>query len=63
MAQRGQLFPGAVNDAQQVMQHCAERRILLRYFGGDLADCVRISVGSVAENDALLRTLAELEES
>jgi len=59
----GNFFLVQVADAQQVMQHCAERRILLRYFGGDLADCVRISVGSPAENDALLRTLAELEES
>jgi len=59
----GNFFLVQVADAQRVMQHCAKRRILLRYFGGDLADCVRISVGSVAENDALLRTLAELEES
>ena len=59
----GNFFLVQVADAQRVMQHCAERRILLRYFGGDLADCVRISVGSVVENDALLRTLATLEES
>ena len=59
----GNFFLVQVADAQRVMQHCAERRILLRYFGGDLADCVRISVGSVAENDALLRALATLEES
>lgn len=59
----GNFFLVQVTDAQRVMQHCAEHKILLRYFGGDLADCVRISVGSVAENDALLRTLAMLEES
>ena len=59
----GNFFLVQVADAQRVMQHCAARRILLRHFGGDLADCVRISVGSVAENDELLRTLATLEES
>jgi histidinol-phosphate aminotransferase len=59
----GNFFLVQVANAQQVMQHCAERRILLRYFGGNLADCVRISVGSVTENDALLGALAELEES
>ena len=35
--------------------------ILLRYFGGDLADCIRISVGTPDENRALLDTLAQLE--
>ena len=59
----GNFFLVQVDDAQRVMQHCAERRILLRYFGGDLADCIRISVGSAAENDELLRTLATLQES
>ena len=59
----GNFFLVQVQDAQRVTQHCAERRILLRYFGGDLADCIRISVGSVSENDELLRTLAMLEGS
>ena len=59
----GNFFLVQVDDAQRIMQHCAERRILLRYFGGDLADCIRISVGSAAENDELLRTLAMLEGS
>jgi len=33
---------------------------LLRYFGGDLSDCVRVTVGTHAENDRLLQTFTKL---
>ena len=38
-------------------------KVLLRYFGGPLADCIRISVGTRAENDRLLQTFAAVEGS
>jgi histidinol-phosphate aminotransferase len=40
-----------------IMAHCAEHKVLLRHFGGDLDDCIRITIGSPADNDALLRAL------
>jgi histidinol-phosphate aminotransferase len=50
-----------VRDAAGMMQHCREDRLLLRYFGGELADCVRISIGSKDENDFLLASLSRME--
>ncbi len=50
-----------VTDAPALMAHCAENQVLLRYFGGQLADCVRISIGSAAENDRLLDVFASME--
>ena len=50
-----------VVDAPRIMRHCAARRVLLRHFGGDLDDCIRISVGSPDENDQLLRALDAIE--
>lgn len=52
-----------VNDAGRVLQRCQEHRVLLRYFGGELASCIRISVGTETENDTLLRALETLEEA
>lgn len=49
-----------VDDAAKLMQQTADDRVLLRYFGGDLEDCVRISVGTPDENDALLATMARV---
>jgi len=48
-------------DAPRIMRHCAARHVLLRHFGGDLDDCIRISVGSPEENDQLLRALDSLQ--
>ena len=50
-----------VKDVDEVMAVTRDKGILLRYFGGDLADCIRISVGTPDENRALLTALAELE--
>jgi histidinol-phosphate aminotransferase len=52
-----------VDDAQALMQQSNDDKVLLRYFGGDLADCVRITVGTRAENDRLLDTLHALQGS
>jgi histidinol-phosphate aminotransferase len=49
-----------VADARALMQHSADDKVLLRYFGGDLADCVRITVGTAAENDRLLESMASM---
>lgn len=43
-----------VNNAEAVVTACEERNILLRYFGGSLADCIRVTIGSPEENDRLL---------
>jgi len=52
-----------VDDAAKVMRHCERQNVLLRQFGGKLASCIRISVGSPNENQQLLRALASLQES
>ena len=51
-----------VSDARRIMEHCTEHKVLLRHFGGELNDCIRISVGSRAENQQLLQVLTSLEE-
>jgi len=44
-------------DALGIMEHCKKHNVLLRHFGGDLSDCIRITVGSRSDNDALLHAL------
>ena len=47
--------------ASALQQRLRERRILVRYFAApSLRDCVRITVGTPAENNALLAALGEL---
>ena len=48
-------------DAARVMKRTADDKVLLRHFGGDLDDCIRITIGSATENDRLLRVLDSLE--
>jgi histidinol-phosphate/aromatic aminotransferase/cobyric acid decarboxylase-like protein len=45
------------------MRRCQDRHVLLRHFGGELAACIRISVGSPDENNRLLGALETLKES
>jgi len=52
-----------VDDVDAVMAASRDAGILLRYFGGDLGNCVRISVGTTAENRALIDALTPLDES
>ena len=52
-----------VDDAARVMRRCQDRHVLLRHFGGELAACIRISVGSPDENNQLLGALETLKES
>jgi len=49
-----------VDDAARVMGRCEEQNVLLRHFGGELEDCIRITIGSADENDLLLRALDTL---
>ena len=51
-----------VDDASLLMAQSSNDKVLLRYFGGDLSDCVRITVGTQSENDQLLQTFARLAE-
>ncbi len=51
-----------VTDAVAIMRRCAEHKVLLRHFGGELDDCIRITIGSPGENDALLAVLATFED-
>ncbi|MEJ2274179.1 MAG: hypothetical protein P8Y01_06345, partial [Woeseiaceae bacterium] len=50
------------DDAQRIMRHCAEHRVLLRHVGGDLHDCIRITIGAPEENDTLLDALGKYED-
>ena len=50
-----------VEDAPRLMRRCGDDRVLLRYFGGELADCVRITIGSPDDNRRLLDCFAALE--
>ena len=50
-----------VRDANEVMRHCEQNKVLLRHFGGDLASCIRVSIGSASENERLLQALDTLE--
>ena len=51
------------DDAPRVVRHCAEHRLLLRHFGGDLEDCIRITIGTPEENDTLLAALGLLGDA
>jgi histidinol-phosphate aminotransferase len=49
-----------VDDAAALMAQSSDDKVLLRYFGGNLSDCVRITVGTQTENDCLLQTFAKV---
>jgi histidinol-phosphate aminotransferase len=51
-----------VESADALLAHCSKQSILLRNFGGDLANCIRITVGSDSENSRLLLALKEFQE-
>jgi histidinol-phosphate aminotransferase len=50
-----------VDDAEVLVKHSSDDKVLLRYFGGVLENCVRISIGTPQENDRLLESLSGLE--
>jgi len=50
-----------VEDAPRLMRRCRDDKVLLRHFGGELADCVRITIGSPDENRRLLECFTALE--
>lgn len=62
------IWPSAANfflveldDAGALMQASEKDKVLLRRFGGDLADCVRITVGTPEENNRLIKAFLTLE--
>jgi histidinol-phosphate aminotransferase len=57
-ASAANFFLMEVDDAAGLMRHSSGDKVLLRYFGGSLAKCVRITVGTESENDKLLQMLA-----
>lgn len=52
-----------VEDAAKLMRQSKIDKVLLRHFGGSLADCVRITVGTRGENDRLLQTFGRFAEA
>ena len=55
------IWPSAANffllelqDTERLLAQSNSDKVLIRYFGGDLPDCVRITVGSPEENNRLL---------
>lgn len=62
-------WPSAANfflvemqDTGALLQYAEANKVLLRHFGGTLADCVRITVGTPEENDRLLQLLRAMDE-
>ena len=49
-----------VRDVARVMSASQRAGVLLRYFGGDLGSCIRISIGTPEDNDAMLAVFGEL---
>jgi histidinol-phosphate aminotransferase len=49
------------DNVDELMKATSEAKVLLRYFGAPLADCVRITVGSREENDRLLECLETIK--
>ena len=61
------VWPSAANfllveldDTEKLMQQSNNDKLLLRFFGNPLADYVRITVGTPADNEYLLATLARV---
>jgi histidinol-phosphate aminotransferase len=50
-----------LDDAAALMQKSQQDKVLLRRFRGDLADCIRITVGTPEENDRLVKAFVALE--
>ncbi len=50
-----------VDNGDTVLRRARDNGILLRNFGGSLQNCIRITVGSKAENDRLLTVLAQMD--
>lgn len=51
------------DNVDAILDAAAKDKVLLRHFGGELADCLRITVGSADENACLLSVLKSVEES
>ena len=49
-----------VSNAARIMEHCSTQGVLLRDFGHDLPGCIRISIGSINDNQRLLDVLRSI---
>lgn len=61
------IWPSAANfflirvaDTEALLRQCSDEHVLLRDFDGSLAGCIRITVGTRAENDRLLQCFRKL---
>lgn len=52
-----------LDNVDLVLQQSERDKVLLRYFGGALDDCIRITVGSPEENDRLLQTFDAIQDN
>jgi histidinol-phosphate aminotransferase len=52
-----------VDSGSALLAFCSKQGILLRDFGGDLANCIRITVGSDSENGRLLQVFNEFQDN
>lgn len=52
-----------VDNAEAIVNACEQQKILLRFFGGALSDCIRVSIGSPDENNRLLQAFDTIEGS
>lgn len=53
-------FLAELNNRSAIVEQMRVDKVLLRYFRGELANCVRITVGTIEENNRLLRSLAKI---
>ncbi len=52
-----------VESGSALLAFCLKQGILLRDFGGDMANCIRITVGSDSENSRLLQVFNEFQDN
>ncbi len=55
-------FLVSVSNVDRVLSVAAENNVLLRHFGDELADCLRVTVGSPDENQRLLAVFQAAEK-
>ena len=63
------VWPSAANfflvkssSADDILQYCLQQGVLLRDMGKEIPDCIRITVGSIEENERLLQVLHEFRD-
>lgn len=52
-----------IDNVKTLLEQAERDRVLLRYFGGNLSDCVRVTVGSSEENRQLIESINKVASS